>query len=340
MFKYIISISPLGYMYGSSGAFLSPENLVGRSGRKFPPEAATLSGLIFSTTKSQHQSSAREVREKLQAELRENLYVTGPFWAEVDDKQDFYVPIPWSKIISRKGIDEWKFKDGKWGREHGKSDEKLEPDYQWQKISAWGDSAKKLQANKVVSEHPWKFSSFLHPSLEKNQRCVKQADGLFLENSVQIPEDICLIYLSTYPLENGWYRFGGENHIVEIDCEEITRKKVLQLLNQEIQRTFALVAPGIWGSTRYSYRYPQKDFFLNQNQTVQMLTDKPVAYRYRAKGRLGTGRYAVPAGSVYVLEQPIGKSWWNWDDDWFPSEGISLKKLGCGFCLPIDIKEI
>jgi len=48
MFKYLISISPLGLMYGSAGAFLSPENLVGRSGAKFPPDAATLSGLMFS----------------------------------------------------------------------------------------------------------------------------------------------------------------------------------------------------------------------------------------------------------------------------------------------------
>ena len=55
MFKYLISINPLGFMYGSAGAFLSPENLVGRSGAKFPPEAATLSGLIFSINKINEQ---------------------------------------------------------------------------------------------------------------------------------------------------------------------------------------------------------------------------------------------------------------------------------------------
>lgn len=51
MFKYLITIHPLGLMYGSSGGFLSPENLVGRSREKFPPDAATLSGLFFSANK-------------------------------------------------------------------------------------------------------------------------------------------------------------------------------------------------------------------------------------------------------------------------------------------------
>ncbi|NJR66897.1 MAG: CRISPR-associated protein Cmr3, partial [Leptolyngbyaceae cyanobacterium CRU_2_3] len=46
MFRYLIAIEPLGLLYGSAGKFLSPENLVGRSGNSFPPSAATLSGLF------------------------------------------------------------------------------------------------------------------------------------------------------------------------------------------------------------------------------------------------------------------------------------------------------
>ncbi|WP_321572285.1 hypothetical protein [Calothrix sp. PCC 6303] len=65
MFKYLISIHPLGFMYGCSGEFLSPENLVGRSGRKFPPEAATLSGLIFSINNAQELFPKDELRENL-----------------------------------------------------------------------------------------------------------------------------------------------------------------------------------------------------------------------------------------------------------------------------------
>lgn len=37
MFQYLILIQPLGFLYGSAGRFLSPENLVGRSGTSFPP---------------------------------------------------------------------------------------------------------------------------------------------------------------------------------------------------------------------------------------------------------------------------------------------------------------
>ncbi len=333
MFKYIIYITPLGMMYGSAGAFLSPENLVGRSGAKFPPEAATLSGLIFSVNKTQ--------KDFTQEELRDNLLVAGPFWTTNDDKQNFYVPIPWSKIISKKAVDEWIFQDGNFIRKNqdsGEEQDKIEPDYQWQRITTWKDSAELLKSNQSVTATPWKFVSILHPSLEHKQRCVKQKDGLFLENSVQMPEDTSIVYLSNYPIENGWYRFGGENHLVEIECEEITYPDIIELLNQPIERTFALIAPGIWGSTRFSYRYPQQANFPSRN--IQILTDKPIPYRYRAKGQLGRGRYAVPAGSVYALETPIKKAWCDWDINWFPLEGYSLKRVGCGLCLPIEIEGI
>lgn len=332
MFKYLVTIHPLGLMYGSAGAFLSPENLVGRSGAKFPPEAATLSGLIFSANKVNQQFT--------QHDLSANLFVAGPFWAKVQDKQNFYIPIPWSKIIANKGVDEWQFKNGQWQLEN--QSEKLEPDYRWQTINSWGLAPKVLKSNKSVAENPWKYLPCLHPqinhpTLNYSQRCVQKSDGLFLENSVQIPEDICLVYLSTYPLEPGWYRFGGENHIVEIECEEIKNRKLLDLLNQPIQRTFALITPAIWGSNRLSYRYPHHENF---PQTLEMLTDKAISYRFRAKGNLGRGRYAVPPGSVYVLEASLNKSWWEWDTAWFPEEGYSLKQVGCGLCLPIEIKGV
>ncbi|MHC5777373.1 CRISPR-associated protein [Nostoc sp.] len=329
MFKYLITIKPLGLMYGSAGAFLSPENLVGRSGAKFPPEAATLSGLIFSINKTTEKFT--------QNELNANLFVAGPFWAKLESKQNFYIPIPWNKIIAKKAVDEWQLKDSKWELEN--KSEKLEPDYRWQTIDSWVTSAKAIRIDKYksVAEIPWKYVSFLHPKIKHSERCVEDSDGLFLENSVQMSEDTCLVYLSTYPIENGWYRFGGENHLVEIESEEITNKKFLNLMNQPIKRSFALVTPGIWGSNRFSHRHPQHESF---PKTIEMLTDKPVAYRYRAKGNLGRGRYAVPSGSVYVLAEPLNKTWWEWDEAWFPKEGYSLKRLGCGLCLPIDIKGV
>ena len=327
MFKYLISISPLGLMYGSAGAFLSPENLVGRSGAKFPPDAATLSGLMFSINKINGQIS--------QTELRDNLYVTGPFWANSNNKQNFFVPIPWHKIISKKGIGEWKLESGEWKLE--KNIDKPEPDYRWQTITSWKDSAKSLKtSNKSIADSPWRFIPFLHPKIQNSERCVAKSDGLFLENSVQIPNDVCLVYLSTYPIENGWYKFGGENHIVERSCDKLNQKNI-DILNQPIGKSFALITPGIWGSNRISHRQPQDHSF---PETIQMLTDKPVPYRFRSQGTLGRGRYAVPAGSVYVLKEPIHKPWWEWDETWFPNEGYSLKKVGCGLCLPVEIQGV
>ncbi len=89
-----------------------------------------------------------------------------------------------------------------------------------------------------------------------------------------------------------------------------------------------------------------------------MLTDKPTPYRYRLghsnkeietsdksydpskTGRLSRGRYAVPAGSVYVFKHPLNRTWWEFPDEWFPKEGFPLKHLGCGLCLPIDIQGL
>jgi CRISPR-associated protein Cmr3 len=331
MFKYLITINPLGLMYGSAGAFLSPENLVGRSGAKFPPDAATLAGLMFSVNKIKGEFT--------QKDLRDNLYIAGPFWAKLDNqntRQNFFVPIPWHKIISKKGTKQWEIKDGQWYLDNK---EKLEPDYRWQTIDSWTDSAKKLKTSKnTIADNPWKFVSFLHPKIKNNQRCTEDANGLFLENSVQIPDDVCLVYLSTYPIEDGWYKFGGENHVVEINCEEL-RPKTKDILNKPVGKSFALITPAVWGSNRISKKCPE-NAFSSQPDNIKMLTDKPVPYRFRSQGTLGRGRYAVPAGSVYVLDEPINKTWWEWDEKWFPDEGYSLKKVGCGLCLPVEIQGV
>lgn len=59
-----------------------------------------------------------------------------------------------------------------------------------------------------------------------------------------------------------------------------------------------------------------------------------------AQGRLSRGRYAVPAGSVYVFKHPLEMNWWDFPDQWFPQEGFPLKHLGCGLGLPIDIQGV
>lgn len=347
MFNYLITVQSLGFLYGSAGAFLSPENLVGRSGTKFPPDAATLSGLFF---------SANKVNPFILHEtLRENLYIAGPFWAEIDRLQSFYVPIPWTKIISDKETAEWTILGDQWNKKSKQDD--LKPDYKWQQINQWDKPANTLKSNQKdtgsIAKTPWEFVSMLHPKIQNTERCVEGEDGLFLENAVQMNEESCLVYLSTHKLPDGWYRFGGENHLVEVTSHELP-PNIRQKLEQPIERAFALITPAVWGSNRLSCRYPQHPDF---PKPQLMLTDKPIPYRFRigkvgeqktelleeenAKtGRLGRGRYAVPSGSVYVLSESLNKPWWEWPEDWFPNEGFSLKRVGCGLCLPLSIEGV
>jgi len=391
MFNFLIKIQPLGLMYASSGAFLSPENLVGRSGEKFPPEAATLSGLIFSANKCDPQAIE---------DLRYNLRVAGPFWAKCKkpgDEQYFYVPMPRHKIIgeNENDFDEWEINSGKWqlASEPNKNEldkesesdgqqeaKKVEPEYFWLRIDNWDTSATDISLEKdkgTVAKTPWKVVSILHPKIQKAQRNVVAEDGLFLEYAVQMEEDTCLIYLSTHKIEPGWYQFGGENHIVEISSMELSNS-VLDKFKIPIERSFALITPGVWGSNKLSSRYPKprnpqyQDFSKQYAQKFPthplMLTEKAVPYRYRIghgetlnekrkTGRLSRGRYAVPAGSVYVFKERLDLNWWHFPDDWFPDarsaekaklfhntelgkQNSLLKKMGCGLCLPVKIKGV
>jgi CRISPR-associated protein Cmr3 len=354
-------------MYGSAGAFLSPENLVGRAGTKFPPDTAALAGLFFNANREQKFAEHKQ--------LRENLIVAGPFWAKQDTPKQFYVPIPWHQVLAEKEDDEWFFvkkkpddtetvesNENKWclGQHRWERNNKdLKPMYSWQSIDAWNLPANELREREAYAKAPWEFLSFLHPKIKTQERHVVEQDGLFLENAVQLEEDYCLVYLSNYQLPSGWYRFGGEGHLVEIESHSLSEKhKINRLLSQKIQHAFALIAPGVWGSNKLSYRYPCDSDFPRQG--LKILTDKAIPYRYRlghskkdkeaeseselydAKktGRLSRGRYAVPAGSVYVFKHPLNQTWWDFPDKWFPKEGFPLKHLGCGLCLPIDIKGL
>ncbi len=335
MFQYLITVTPLGLMYGSAGAFLSPENLVGKSGAKFPPDAATVSGLIFSAN----------YRSEIRDRLKQNLVVSGPFWAKQDQPENFYVPIPWHRVIGKDERNKQKIEEDRWRIEqhHWKRDrEKITPDYRWQTIDAW--NRPKLGVEEVA-ENPWKSVSFLHPKLKAEERHVEDEDGLFLENAVQIDEECCLVYLSTEALADGWYRFGGEGHMVEVNSYLIQPDSTIhKLLAQKVSRAFALITPGVWGSKALSYRYPRHPEFPREG--LKLLTDKAIPYRYRTgrretgRGQLGRGRYAVPSGSVYVLKKSLDRTWWEFPEEWFPKEGFSLKHLGCGLCLPVNIEGV
>jgi CRISPR-associated protein Cmr3 len=355
LFTHLIIIEPLGLLYGSSGRFLSPENLVGRSGTNFPPSAATLSGL-FAASKDKS------------ADIR-SLMLAGPFWGNVDEltatNQNFYVPTPRNYLvkdgkIKHKLTAEIKYVDkGKnfyyWLDEDKKTPVDKFDSNTWLAINQWDKP-------KEVEKVPWKFLSHLHPRLELDERRVvreTEKGSLFLENSVQMKPDACLVYLSNTKLETGWYRFGGEGHMVDVTCIELA-SNIQELLNQHVGKSFALITPAVWGSNRLSKQQPvhlqkRDEAFYEPKEPVPeskeknvwkveaLFTDRPIPFRYRLGGKgetklLSRGRYAVPAGTVYVVEELEGltnKPWQKWDDSWFPREGPSFKRWGCGLALPL-----
>jgi CRISPR-associated protein Cmr3 len=359
MFRFLIKIQPLGLMYGSAGAFLSPENLVGRSGAKFPPDAPTLSGLFFSTNNDKSFITHEELRDK--------LHIAGPFWAMADSPEYFYVPMPRHKVIQPETTDEWlinssrkwclKSKDGNADTDQEEPPKTVESEYRWLKIDYWDDEPEDIwQARSAkppsVAEQSWEYVSMLHPQMQKEQRCVLPEKGLFLENAVQMHDETCLVYLSTYALPDGWYQFGGEGHMVEVSSIRLEDDSpILERLRTPIRKTFALITPAVWGSHQFSHRYPKYPDFAQDYNRIRMLTDKAVPYRYRMGyrdqtkenhprvTRLSRGRYAVPAGSVYVLKKALDKSWNDFPEAWFPEKGL-LKKFGCGLCLPIKVQGV
>lgn len=368
-FQYLITIEPLGLLYGSAGRFLSPDNLVGRSGDSFPPRAMALAGLFAHILG----------KDKLT-----NLTVAGAFWAKCNDVHNFYVPTPQTYLVDKeakqvsdrlfchKTKDETKWltpaqiqkeKDkaaGKSGDEiakHKDPEGKFETGT-WMAIAEWGTTAPKIEIN------PWKFLPHLHPQLcadERRPYIEKRSDGttkggLFLENAVQLEPEVCLVYLSTEKLEDGWYRFGGEGHMVEVKCHDLSEAN-RELFNKPVGKSFALITPAVWGSNNFSHRVPGQqvnDTWQDAWEVEALLTDRPHPFRYRRGGHLSRGRYAVPAGTVYVLKEGL-EPWHEWSEDWFPSDRdkpdpsknedpqtfkkLTLKNWGCGLALPLDVSN-
>ncbi|MBW4592510.1 MAG: type III-B CRISPR module-associated protein Cmr3 [Brasilonema angustatum HA4187-MV1] len=387
-FKYLIVIEPLGFLYGSAGKFLSPENLVGRSGSSFPPSAAALSGLFAAYYKGDEK-------------YLKNLQLAGPFWAWSENPQNFYVPTPFNCLIKSRMTKRPPFnrlvKNGtvtqqlKWhkSQEQNDNEESLGSwlpcvsgkfdKGSWVAIQDWKLIQFGLPSPPVeiaVEFSPWEYTPHLHPRLKEDERRVDQdleRGSLFLENAVQLNPDACLVYLSNTKLKDDWYRFGGEGHMVDVRCLDLS-DTVQDLLNQHVGRSFALITPAVWGSNRLSKREPvylekgNKQKYEQENPESNerkvwslegLITERPIPLRHRLGNRenqqlqeeqqensdkiqhsqppklLSRGRYAVPAGTVYVLKEPIKKSWQEWDDSWFPKEGPSFKRWGCGLALPL-----
>ena len=394
-FKYAIVIKPLGLLYGSAGAFLSPENLVGRSGNHFPPNTATLSGLYVSPRKTT-PTNEEEEKEK-NREFLNSLLFAGPFWAMADNPLNFHVPLPLTcetkpdppstddrfTIGQGKVTQIWDWQaasqegeEGSWYRPDGlvkkRDDSKTWIAIEdWGKLqnwkSAWADFTIESQdlspadkkalftqksttasdpLNIPVKTDPWQFVPHLHPRLEPDQRRVAQNTengSLFLENAVQMHPDTCLVYLASHELPPGWYRFGGEGHMVEVESVPLT-KSLNELFKQPVGDRFALIAPAAWGSKNFSYRFPVDNSPDPQPlwSIRDMMTERPQPHRFLTNSikhdpRFSRGRYVVPARTVYVLDEakPLLPPWLGWPTEWFPTEGGSYQRWGSGFALPL-----
>jgi CRISPR-associated protein Cmr3 len=349
MFSHLILIEPLGLLYGSSGRFLSPDNLIGRSGSNFPPNAVTLSGLFMATHDDKKEMA--------------DLHLAGPFWAETHelsdpDHQNFYVPKPKNYLVKNGHIAvqlTWVPETQTWQNLNAQSVDdkfpsgKFDVGPHWLAIQDWHQP-------QTVKASPWKSLIHLHPKLKPDERRVIPVDtdaldkpgSLFAEHAIQMEPGTCLVYLATHPLADGWYRFGGEGHMVDVRSVEIG-KPLAHLLNGELGTQFALITPAVWGSQHFSYRSPKLDpqgnlLWSADNPVLTLLTERPHPFRYRLGSvdnatastpkRLSRGRYAVPSGSIYLLKQSI-KAWQEWPEDLFPREGVSYKRWGCGLALPL-----
>ncbi|MFN5513885.1 MAG: type III-B CRISPR module-associated Cmr3 family protein [Cyanobacteriota bacterium] len=348
-FTHLVVIEPLGLLYGSAGKFLSPENLVGRSGDFFPPSSMTLAGLFAQTLEESKKTD----------ELRQ-LQVAGPFWTwkqEIQDQgaeQNFYVPAPLNCLAKNNQIQHYLvWRQGKW-RTWGIPNGAQEPDwiippddkYQsggWLSLKDW-DKLQPQTGNVSLHSAPWEYLPHLHPKLKDSERHSVEKDGLFLENSVQLNPDACLVYLSNTDISPGWYRFGGEGHLVNVRCLPLT-PTLAERLSQPLGQCFALITPAVWGSNRFSYRAPsqkQSDLYWGERRVTALLAQRPQAIRHRF-GRftddsggsvLSRGRYGVPAGAVYVLDSPLSTTWRE-QSALFPVEGVSFQRWGCGLALPL-----
>ncbi|NJL48288.1 MAG: CRISPR-associated protein Cmr3, partial [Leptolyngbyaceae cyanobacterium SM2_5_2] len=185
-FTHRILVHPLGLLYGSKGRFLSPENLVGRSGFHFPPDPPTLSGLYAAHYQDQ-------------SDILGSLLLAGPFWAKSDQADNCYVPTPFHCWVEDGHIQyRLIWQDGQWQPEPSSQQEgdyKYRQEDTWVALKDW----EKLRSPQPfapipVQEAPWKPIPHLHPRLRDDERhSVGKDNGrgsLFLEYGIQLDPEV------------------------------------------------------------------------------------------------------------------------------------------------------
>lgn len=343
-FQVLITLEPLGLLYGSSGRLLSAETLTGRAAEHFPPDAPALAGLLAS------QLSRSEVRD---------LFSAGPFWQQADGELMLPAPLV---LIPEEGGPTGRCSRQQRGWQEGTEDQpagwwspdpKVHPPKTsgdaWICLSDWPHPAINRSAASAIPLHgnPWQAVPHLHPKLLDEQRVSAQKDALFLEYGIALEPGVRLAYLSSHPIPEGVVRFGGEGHLAELRCHPLPA--LLQdLLRQPLTAPFALITPGLWGGPKLSIRepidttQPRGHFPWHRDGVAPaILTERPRPWRHRlgagsvGKRRLSRGRWAVPAGSCYRVAGDPLPPWPDWPEPWFPKEGFSFKQFGTALALPL-----
>jgi CRISPR-associated protein Cmr3 len=330
LLKYLVVIKPLGMLYGSAGPFLSPENLVGRSGDRFPPSSATVAGLYG----AKYWEGAGSL---------DDLFIVGPFWAETEQPASFYVPTPLNFRIERDRqwdtygiVERWQWQDDSADRSkcwslNSQIKEKKSLNNSWICIDKWhqlqtaGTAKIDPPIPVILASEVWQHNPHLHPRMEDDERHVARANeansndlpaqqgSLFLENGVQMHPDRCLVYLSSRQIAPGCYRFGGEGHLADLECIKIAPdSSISKLMQQPMGDCFSLLTPAVWGTQRLSYRFPVPAGTAKPATTVYpvsatiqsdsqqeigsfwaisaLMTERPIPFRFRLGGTGKTKR--------------------------------------------------
>ena len=349
-FRCLLTLEPLGLLHGSAGRFLSPENLTGRAAEHFPPDSPALAGLVAAQLAAQGRQ--HEVRD---------LHTAGPFWADLHQPAglDPFLPAPLNLLQRKQLLPDGSTKrivDSRllpaaagWTVPDGVTLPRKPLKGGWIRLSQWerqGD-AEKIQ----IQGDPWAAVPHLHPRLKEEERSSAGENALFLEYGMALKGGVALAYLCSHEIPEGRYRFGGEGHLVEIRGHPVP-EALSRLLALPLEGSFALITPGVWGSSRISEREPLDTsrrpafhpWHRNGSAPV-LLTDRPTPWRHRLGGgsgssdgsRLSRGRWAVQAGSCYGL--PVGRDplppWPDWPESWFPREGLSFRQFGTALALPL-----
>jgi CRISPR-associated protein Cmr3 len=362
-FQYLLLLEPLGLLYGSTGRLLSPDALTGRAAEQFPPDSPVAAGLMASLL----------AEEQRHGEVFD-LHTAGPFWITAERK--LMLPAPLLLIQEEGGATgrqssahlSW-LPTGE-GREASGwfPDRFIAPSHKartggWISLDHWPHLPKSKTAQTPIPIHddPWQAVPHLHPRLKDEERVSAGDDALFLEYGIALQPGVRLAYLSTHSVKGGLVRFGGEGHLALLDCTPIASiaPALLTLLSCPLAAPFALITPALWGGPKLSIREPidttiPRGSFPWRRHGIPpaILTERPRPWRHRlgrgradsvhpevakaGRRRLSRGRWALPAGSCYHIndDKPI-PPWSDWEESWFPKEGFSFKQLGTALALPI-----